>query len=590
MMPFVTSRPLTIVPRIHLRASSLTPISRIRPATMPHLISPIHTIPGIKTLTQTAPSIVYLASSRSPSNSSSARRIGGSNPPAPPSGGRGSDGEQIKIGDLMQTSGVKFGTSGARGLATDMTDRVCFAYALGFLKYLFAKGELHQGDAVAFAGDLRPSTARIMTAVATAINHFGLNAINMGLIPSPAAALYGIKNQIPTVMVTGSHIPADRNGIKFNKADGEILKTDEAGIKEQIVTIPRMFNADGSFLRTAATILPTVINEAKENFIHRYTNLFGPVALKGLKIGVYQHSSVGRDMLVEVLRGLGAKVTELGRSDKFIPVDTEAIREEDVRLAKEWAVNYRFDAIVSLDGDGDRPLIAGQDGKWLRGDVLGILVAKFLRADSVSTPVSSNTALEKSKWFKDIRRTRIGSPYVIASMMEAVNSGFKMVVSYEANGGFLTATDIKINGRTSTALPTRDAFLPIIAALMLSIKEKKPVEELVASLPERFTWSDRIKNVPQEQSQRILNMFNTGHISTDRIKIEEHFRSLFGEVTNVNSTDGVRITFTSDNIVHLRPSGNTPEFRFYTESDSEDKATEINRQAMEIVNGILSQR
>ena len=36
-------------------------------------------------------------------------------------------------------------------------------------------------------------------------------------------------------MVTGSHIPADRNGIKFNKCSGEILKQDEARMMAQEV-------------------------------------------------------------------------------------------------------------------------------------------------------------------------------------------------------------------------------------------------------------------------------------------------------------------------------------------------------------------
>jgi len=35
-------------------------------------------------------------------------------------------------------------------------------------------------------------------------------------------------------MVTGSHIPADRNGIKFTKRSGEILKSDEPGILEHV--------------------------------------------------------------------------------------------------------------------------------------------------------------------------------------------------------------------------------------------------------------------------------------------------------------------------------------------------------------------
>ena len=57
---------------------------------------------------------------------------------------------KIKINDLMQQSGVKFGTSGARGLASEMTDSVCYAYTKGFLQYLEASGELKKaGEAVA---------------------------------------------------------------------------------------------------------------------------------------------------------------------------------------------------------------------------------------------------------------------------------------------------------------------------------------------------------------------------------------------------------------------------------------------------------
>jgi len=40
-------------------------------------------------------------------------------------------------------------------------------------------------------------------------------------------------------MVTGSHIPDDRNGIKFNKCAGEVLKSDEKGMSSQIVETGR---------------------------------------------------------------------------------------------------------------------------------------------------------------------------------------------------------------------------------------------------------------------------------------------------------------------------------------------------------------
>jgi phosphomannomutase len=88
-------------------------------------------------------------------------------------------------------------------------------------------------------------------------------------------------------------------------------------------------------------------------------------------------------------------------------------------LAREWSAQHGLDAILSTDGDSDRPLLADETGTWLRGDVLGVLCARALGLAAVATPVSSNSALELSGWFADVRRTRIGSPFVIEAMNAA---------------------------------------------------------------------------------------------------------------------------------------------------------------------------
>ena len=143
---------------------------------------------------------------------------------------------KILIADLMQDSGVGFGTSGARGLVADMTDRVCYAYASAFLQYLSPQLD-YQNPRVAIAGDLRPSTTRILFAVSQAASDMSIEPLNCGLIPSPAVALFGIQHKIPSVMFTGSHIPDDRNGIKFNTALGEISKDDETGLRANNIEI-----------------------------------------------------------------------------------------------------------------------------------------------------------------------------------------------------------------------------------------------------------------------------------------------------------------------------------------------------------------
>jgi phosphomannomutase len=489
---------------------------------------------------------------------------------------------RVSIQELMARSGVAFGTSGARGLATAMTDRVCYAYTKGFLQYLESISQLKRaGEAVAVGGDFRPSSDRVMEAVCRAADDLGYHAVNCGKIPSPAVALFGFENEIPSIMVTGSHIPDDRNGIKFNKPTGEILKDDEKGMSSQVVELDdALFDANGNFAKQNPA-RRRVSGDAGDDYIARYLNFLERDALKGFRIGVYQHSAVGRDVLVKILGGLGAKVTPLGRSEKFIPVDTEAIRPEDVQLALDWAKENKFDAIVSADGDSDRPLISDERGHWLRGDIAGILCAKFLEADSISTPVNCNTAVEKSKWFKEIRRTRIGSPFVVASMLQATAAGTKRVVGYEANGGFLLNSDIEMNGKKLRALPTRDAVIVILGILLLSKKLNQKISELAATLPARFTASDRLKNFPTEKSAQILAKFISGSEFADKQAIEKVFGELCGRVASLNRTDGLRITFANDEIIHLRPSGNAPEFRCYTEAATDERARQLNSMALE---------
>lgn len=262
--------------------------------------------------------------------------------------------QTVSIADLMASSGVAFGTSGARGLVSAMTDRVCFAYTCAFLRHLEAIGEFAAGESVAIAGDLRPSTPRILAACAEAIRHMGGEVAYCGFVPSPAVAAYGFARGMPSMMVTGSHIPDDRNGIKFNRADGEILKPDEMAMRAQDVDLPDVFNEQGQ-LKAPPTCGPLV--DVSSGYVARYVDFFGAQALEGLTLGIYEHSAVGRDIFIAIAEGLGAKVVRLGRSETFIPVDTEAVRPEDQALARQWAIDHRLDAILSSDGDSDDRLI-----------------------------------------------------------------------------------------------------------------------------------------------------------------------------------------------------------------------------------------
>lgn len=483
----------------------------------------------------------------------------------------------ISVSDLMHESGVAFGTSGARGLVSAMTDRVCYGYTAGFLQHLLSEGAWHSGGSVALAGDLRPSTPRIIAACSAAVRALGGEPIYCGLVPTPALAFHAMGLKVPAIMVTGSHIPDDRNGIKFYRPDGEILKDDEPKILGQVI--------DGGAWDEAGTIagLPDLGTplDIVPDYVARYVTVFGSDALVGCRVGVYQHSAVGRDILVDILAALGADVVPLGWSETFIPVDTEAVRPEDIALARQWAAEHQLDAIVSTDGDSDRPLLADEHGEWLRGDVLAMLCAASLGMESVITPVSSNSMVERCGLFRQVVRTRIGSPFVITAMQAALARGDGLVCGYEANGGFLLGSEVVRDGARLTALPTRDAVLPIVAVLVAG--RGRSVRGLVDALPCLVTHSDRLQEFAPQRRDALM-----GWLSGEEAEREARLEAEFGPIAmsslaSIDLTDGVRMTFTNGHIIHLRGSGNAPELRCYSEAESADIAKRLAQEALSLV-------
>ena len=463
----------------------------------------------------------------------------------------------FRLGDWVADWGVQFGTSGARGLVANMTSDVCHAYASAFL-IAVARGARR----VVIGHDLRPSSPRIAAACADAARQAGVEPVFVGALPTPAIAHYAASLGAPAIVVTGSHIPFDRNGIKFYRAQGEITKPDEQAMLDAQVRAVEDFEPSA---------LPPVAPAAVSQWIGRYVDFCGPGALAGLRIAVYEHSSVARDLLRTILERLGASVLSLGRTDTFVPIDTEAVRPEDVEQAARWADAHRFDAILSTDGDADRPLIGDERGRWLRGDVVGILCARWLGADTVATPVSSNTAVERCGAFARVLRTRIGSPYVIEAMeTAAAGDAAGVVVGYEANGGFLLGTAVQRGGRRLDALPTRDAILPMLALLLAAREQGLKLSALAADLPARFTASDRLQAFDGARSRALIAVLERDLALAARTLAPDS-----GPVVAVDTTDGLRVSFACGDIVHLRPSGNAPELRCYVEADDPARAGQL---------------
>ncbi|WP_282130055.1 phosphomannomutase [Roseobacter litoralis] len=434
---------------------------------------------------------------------------------------------------------VKFGTSGLRGLVTGMTPELITAHVQSFLTACDTGGILCVGQ------DLRPSSPRIAGDVMEAARTRGIRVIDCGALPTPALALAAQGRGAGAVMVTGSHIPADRNGLKFYTTQGEITKADEAAILQHLGETPAPPATPGT-LETDTT--------ATQAYVARYVNAFGAAALSGRRIGVYTHSAVGRDDLMQILNGLGAEVVELGRSATFIPVDTEAVDPDTRAQIVAWVRAHGLDALVSTDGDSDRPLLADETGRVVPGDILGQITAQALGAEVIATPISSNSGVTQ-KGFKEVKLTQIGSPYVIAAMEEAQGQ----VIGYEANGGFLLGFAAIAPAGPLPALVTRDCTLPILMTLYAG---REGIAARVAQEPPVVTVADRLQNVDQNKSRPLLDQWQN-----DPAARAAFLAGLGKKEKAMDLTDGLRMTLSDGDVIHIRPSGNAPELRLYIETN-----------------------
>jgi len=558
---------------------------------------------------------------------------------------------------------LRFGTSGRRGLVVDLTQLEIYINALAELQYLQSlpreEGGIARGEAFYLAYDLRPSSTRyvpeqsgrgeIAQAIVRAIQDAGMKPVNLGAIPTPALTYYALQQGRGSMMVTGSHIPFDRNGYKTNTSRGELLKKDEAPINERVAIVREqlyrqpfaesLFNEHGLF-KTGPSDLPPAVDDGHQAYVRRYLEFFEGRGLRGKRILVYQHSAVGRDILVEVLQGLGAEAVPAGRSDTFVPIDTENVDDtllQTVQALVEQATAEHgpIDAVVSTDGDSDRPLLLGVEYpstqgepsgscrvRFFGGDLLGMIVAEYLQADAVVVPISCNDAVDRGPLYTILEpKTRIGSPYVIAGMERAVARGRKRVCGWEANGGFLTGSDLERNGQVLKALPTRDSLLPLLSALFAMTEARCSLAELFARLPQRFSKASLLRQFPRAKSLRILARFSPenahieevhfrpeGCVAFDREgsmidlvpaeqqrlqRIREELSTYFsaehgfGAIRKINYIDGVRIYFENGDVAHIRPSGNADELRIYAVADTQERADAIVRLGVAEPDGIL---
>jgi phosphomannomutase len=198
-------------------------------------------------------------------------------------------------------------------------------------------------------------------------------------------------------------------------------------------------------------------------------------------------------------------------------------------------------------------------------------------------------------------------------MQQALAAGHRRIVAWEANGGFLTGTALEWGHGRLGALPTRDAMLPLLCALVRSAERAVPISHIFRELPARRTGSGLVDGVPTDASQAALAALRPADPATvelwfagaipphapgaagpDALRLRARVAALFeplpelGAIHWLNFLDGLRIGFEHGDVAHLRPSGNAPQLRIYALSDTAARAERIVAVATRPDDGVIA--
>lgn len=430
-----------------------------------------------------------------------------------------------------------FGTDGVRGTANTEPMTAETALKLGRAAgHVFKKDD--RRHRIIIGKDTRLSGYMIENAMVAGICSMGVDVLVVGPLPTPAIAFLTRDLRADAgVMISASHNPYMDNGIKFFSADGRKLPDSvELEIEEHVTT------DSISHIRPTAEHVGKAyrIDDALGRYIVFIKNSFPKgMMLEGMRIVVDCSNGACYKAAPAVFQELGAEVMVYNDKPNGININDNC-GSTYPGVIRKAIIDTGFDVGISLDGDGDRLIMADDEANEIDGDlILGLCALDMkqhgtLAKDTLVTTTMSNLGLIKAMEAGGINvvKTNVGDRYV---MEEMINNGYNLggeqsghVVfrDFTTTGdGLITALQVlKIMRESGVKLSRLAAKIEKFPQYLLNVgvKEKIPFEEvkevqnLIDEITEKLTKEERLL-VRYSGTERIARVMIEGR-DDNRIK------------------------------------------------------------------------
>ena len=374
----------------------------------------------------------------------------------------------------------------------------------------FVLGEMTSGGVIAIGRDCRPSGIRLRDQLARGAAASGCKVIDLGEQTTPMTyfAAYTLKPDI-TVMITGSHNPAEYNGFKIMKKLHTVWGDAIADIQKRVKTAAEVNNPEPLMEKISV----------REAYMSRLRSEFAPPV--SLKIAVDAGNGTGGDCAVDLLTQLGHRVIPLfctpdGSFPNHHPDPTVM---KNLRVLRETVVREKCNLGVAFDGDADRLGIVDENADVIFGDRILCVLADALLIDNPGATIISEVKAS-SAFFSDVE-ARGGRALMLPTGHSIIKEG-------------MLRENALLAGEMSGHIFFRDRYYGYDDALyatlrFLEIAEKAdgPVSSLTSHLPPvmatpeiREECDDSTKFTLVEKVKQILKKQNYTVNDIDGVRVE----------------------------------------------------------------------
>lgn len=450
-----------------------------------------------------------------------------------------------KLQNGSDIRGVALG--GVEGQPVNLTDDVVEKIASAFSIWLSEKKGKPTGELkISIGHDSRLSAHNLSTAIIKGLSLMGCHVFNCGLASTPAMFMSTVTTDYEydgAIMITASHLPFNRNGMKFF--------TDEGGLEKQDITKILTIAEQNSFayahtsggvtnIDFISIYAQELVEKIREGVNHPSNRLY---PLKGFKIVVDAGNGAGGFFVDKVLVPLGADTTGSqflepdGSFPNHIPNPEDRAAMDSVKKA---VLDNKADLGIIFDTDVDRAGAVDKNGKEInRNRIIALMSAIILEEHPGSTIVTDSITSSGLKTFIEKHlggfhhRFKRGYKNVINEACRLNKEGIESHLAIETSGhGAIKENYFLDDGAYLIAKI-------LIKMAKLKLKENNTIESLIQSLKEPLESEEFRMNINREDFKVYGN-----EIISD---LSEYASQNPDWIVESENYEGIRVSFTKDN-------------------------------------------